>query len=37
VKHIPTDVTARHSEIEWRKISGLRDISIHSYYSVNRP
>jgi len=29
-----TSVTARHPEIEWRKIAGLRDISVHSYYSV---
>lgn len=34
VKHIPSDVTARHPEIEWRKIAGLRDISVHSYYLV---
>ncbi len=27
-------VTARHPEIEWRKIAGLRDISVHSYYAV---
>ena len=31
-KQIPT--TARHPEIEWRKIAGLRDISVHSYYAV---
>ncbi|WP_292731076.1 DUF86 domain-containing protein [Methanoculleus sp.] len=34
VKQIPASVTARHPEIEWRKIAGLRDISVHSYYSV---
>ncbi|TAJ43888.1 HepT-like ribonuclease domain-containing protein [Methanofollis fontis] len=34
VKHLPPDLTARHPEIEWRKIAGLRDISVHSYYSV---
>lgn len=33
-KQIPTSVTARHPEIEWRKIAGLRDISVHSYYAV---
>lgn len=33
-KQIPASVTARHPEIEWRKIAGLRDISVHSYYSV---
>ncbi|WP_292366739.1 MULTISPECIES: DUF86 domain-containing protein [unclassified Methanoculleus] len=35
-KQIPTSVTARHPEIEWRKIAGLRDISVHSYYAVKR-
>jgi uncharacterized protein with HEPN domain len=30
----PASVTARHPEIEWRKIAGLRDISVHSYYSA---
>lgn len=32
VKQIPADITAGHPEIEWRKIAGLRDISVHSYY-----
>ncbi|NMC88113.1 MAG: DUF86 domain-containing protein [Methanomicrobiales archaeon] len=34
VKQIPANVTARHPEIAWRNIAGLRDISVHSYYSV---
>jgi len=34
VKHLPPELTASHPEIEWRKIAGLRDISVHSYYSV---
>lgn len=34
VKQIPPSVTAHHPEIEWRKIAGLRDISVHSYYAV---
>ncbi len=33
-KQIPTSVSALHPEIEWRKIAGLRDISVHSYYAV---
>ena len=32
-KQIPR-VTARHPEVEWRKIAGLRDISVHSYYAI---
>ena len=34
VKQIPPGVIAHHPEIEWRKIAGLRDISVHSYYAV---
>ena len=34
VKQIPDNITACHPEIAWRKIAGLRDISVHSYYSV---
>lgn len=34
VKQIPADIIACHPEVEWRKIAGLRDISVHSYYSV---
>jgi uncharacterized protein with HEPN domain len=33
-KQIPASVTARHPEVEWRKIAGLRDISVHSYYAI---
>jgi len=33
-KQIPPSVTAHYPEIEWRKIAGLRDISVHSYYAV---
>jgi len=33
-KQIPAEITARYPEIEWRKIAGLRDISVHSYYAV---
>lgn len=34
VKQIPADRTSSYPEIEWRKIAGLRDISVHSYYSI---
>ncbi len=34
VKQIPVDRTSSFPEIEWRKIAGLRDISVHSYYSI---
>lgn len=34
-KHLPEDVRARESTIEWRKIAGLRDILIHAYHGVD--
>ena len=34
VKQIPAGITACYPEIGWQKIAGLRDISVHSYYSI---
>ena len=33
-KQIPAEITTGYPGIEWRKIAGLRDISVHSYYAV---
>jgi uncharacterized protein with HEPN domain len=35
VKQVPQDVRDRAPEIEWQKISGLRDILIHAYSRVD--
>jgi uncharacterized protein with HEPN domain len=35
VKHFPKSLKQKHPEIEWRKISGLRDILIHEYFKIN--
>jgi uncharacterized protein with HEPN domain len=35
VKNLSEEFIARHSEIEWRKIAGMRDKLIHGYFSVN--
>lgn len=34
-KHIPEDVKEMYSFVDWRKISGLRDILIHEYFGVD--
>jgi uncharacterized protein with HEPN domain len=32
---LPSDFTAAHSEIEWRKIAGMRNRLIHGYFGVS--
>ena len=35
VKSIPSDFRSKHPEIEWKKVAGMRDVLIHSYFGVN--
>ena len=35
VKHIPDEVKEKHSEVEWKKIAGARDIFVHEYFGVS--
>lgn len=35
VKNLPPGLKKDFSEIEWKKISGLRDILIHSYFGID--
>jgi len=34
-KHVPEESRTKYPFIEWRKISGLRDILIHEYFGVD--
>ncbi len=35
VKRIPDSLKQEHPDIPWRRISGLRDVLIHQYMSVD--
>lgn len=34
-KHIPEDVRNRHPEVDWRGLTGFRDILAHAYFRVD--
>jgi uncharacterized protein with HEPN domain len=35
IKNVSESLKAKHGEIEWRKIAGMRDKLIHFYFGVN--
>ncbi|MDO8427662.1 MAG: DUF86 domain-containing protein [Candidatus Diapherotrites archaeon] len=35
VKQLPVELKEKHSEIDWKKIAGLRDILIHAYFGID--
>ena len=35
VKNLPESFRTKHSEIPWKKISGMRDVLIHQYFDVD--
>jgi uncharacterized protein with HEPN domain len=35
VKKLPMEFRKENPEVEWNKISGLRDILIHEYFGIN--
>ena len=34
-KNLPTEMKAKYSGIEWKKIVGLRDILVHAYFGLD--
>ncbi len=34
-KGIPEEIRAKHSQVNWQRIAGLRDILIHQYFAVD--
>lgn len=34
-KQIPETIRIKYSQVEWKKIAGLRDIIAHAYFSLN--
>lgn len=34
-KNIPPEVRQKYPAIEWRKIAGLRDVTIHAYFTID--
>lgn len=34
-KNVPPDIRAQSPEVDWKKISGLRNILIHEYFGVD--
>ena len=34
-KHLSPDLRARHPELPWRRVAGLRDVLIHQYMGVD--
>ena len=35
VKNIPDDFREKYPEVPWKKIAGLRDIIIHTYFNID--
>ncbi len=36
VKKLPDELKKEYPDVQWRKISGFRDVLIHDYFGVNK-
>ena len=34
-RHVPQELRARHSDIDWRRVVGLRNVVVHEYFAVD--
>ncbi len=34
-KQLPSEVQSRRSEMDWRKVAGLRDVIAHAYFGID--
>ena len=34
-KHVPDELKVKTSEVEWRKIAGMRDVIAHQYFGIS--
>ena len=35
VKHLPEEFRDQHTQVDWRRIAGLRDLLAHAYFSLD--
>ncbi len=33
-KNVPNEIRGHYSQVEWRKIAGLRDVLVHQYFGL---
>ncbi len=35
VKNLPDEIKAKHPEVRWKEIAGMRDILVHEYFGID--
>ena len=35
-KHVPDSIRTKYSEVDWRRIAGLRDVIAHGYFGLDK-